>query len=214
MTEDFQDDGSATGRWVTGAAVVTAVLASSCCILPLFLGGAGISALGLAASFETTRPYLLIATTLLLGGGFYYNYFRKPDCAPGDACEAPRPRLRRFNRAVLWLSTAAVIAFAMFPSYASIFTNGETPATSAYGSVSSQQIVLQVDGMTCEACAVTVQNELADVPGVLRVAVDFGRKEAVVIVQADAPPDDSDLLSAVARAGYSATVSPTEGREG
>ena len=213
MGDDFEQE-ERTGRWVTGGAVVTAVVASSCCILPLFLGGAGVSALGLAATIETARPYLLGVTALFLAGGFYYNYFRQPDCAPGEACEVPRPRLQRFNRTVLWLATAAVVAFALFPSYATMFTGGEAPAASDYGRVASQQVVLHVSGMTCEACAVGVQNELAAVPGVLRVEVDFGTKQAVVVVKADTPPEDADLLSAVDRAGYSAAIAPAAGTKG
>ena len=214
MNNEIEPGKKGDSTWLGVGAVGAAILASSCCILPLLLGGAGVSALGLAASFETARPYLLGVTALLLGGGFYYNYFRKPDCAPGEACEVPRPRLQRFNRTVLWFATAAVVAFALFPSYATIFTKGEAPPAASFGSVSSEQIVLEVSGMTCEACAVGIQRELAGVPGVLRAEVDFVSKQALVVIQADPRPDDTELLSAVDRAGYSAVVTPSGDHKG
>ncbi len=204
-----------SGRWATGGAIAAAVVASSCCILPLVFGAAGISTVALAGAFESARPYMLGVTIVLLGLGFYYNYFRKPACEPGDACEAPRPGLRRINRTMLWLATVAVVAVAFFPSYAFVFAGSKTPAVAGAESIDSKQVVLEVSGMTCEACTVSVQNELAAVPGVLRSEVDFQAGTAVVLVQADSAPSASDLLSAVSRAGYSAVVASSgKGSEG
>jgi mercuric ion transport protein len=199
------------GRWATGGALAAAVVASSCCILPLVFGAAGISTVAVAGAFESARPYMLGVTAVLLGFGFYYNYFRKPDCAPGEACETPRRGLRRLNRSMLWFATVAVVALAFFPSYAFVFAGSQTPAAANVDSVASAQVVLDVSGMTCEACTVSVQNELAAVPGVLRSEVDFRAGRAIVLVQADSPPSTGDLLSAVSRAGYSAVVAVARG---
>ena len=204
-----------SGRWATGGAIVAAVVASSCCILPLVFGAAGISTVALAGTFESARPYMLGVTAVLLGLGFYYSYFRKPSCEPGDACEAPGRGLRPTNTTMLWVATAAVIALAFFPSYAFVFAGSETPAVSGVGSIDSTQVVLEVSGMTCEACTVSVQNELAAVPGVLRSEVDYEAGKAIVQVQMDAPPSVDALLAAVDRAGYSAVLTaPTAGDEG
>ncbi len=204
-----------SGRWATGGAVAAAVLASTCCILPLVLGAAGLSSVALAGAFESARPLMLVVTAILLGVGFYYNYLRKPDCELGEACETPRPRLQRFNRGMLWLATVAVVVLALFPSYATVFTAGDTPPIQNYEVMASRQLVLEVSGMTCEACAVTIQNELAAVPGVLRSDVDYDGGMATVLVRADTPPSTSELLSAVGRAGYSAAMArPEVGEEG
>lgn len=204
-----------SGRWATGAAIAAAVAASSCCILPLVFGAAGISTIALAGTFESARPYMLGVTAVLLGLGFYYSYFRKPSCEPGGACETPRRGLRRTNTTMLWVATAAVVALALFPSYAFVFAGSETPAVSGVGSIDSKQVVLEVSGMTCEACTVSVQNELAAVPGVLRSEVDFEAGKAIVLVQTDAPPIADALLAAVDRAGYSAVLTaPTAGDGG
>ena len=103
----------------------------------------------------------------LLVVGLYYSYFRKPECAPSAECEVPNPALRRFHRTLLWLGAVAVVGLAFFPSYAWIFAGDEIAAQAELGTLPSKRVVLQVDGMTCAACAVSVQRELARVPGVL-----------------------------------------------
>lgn len=194
------------GRWATAGAILAAIGASSCCILPVVLGAGGLSTVALAGTFESARPLLLAVTAVLLGVGFYTNYFRKPACEPGAACATPRPGLRRFSRGMLWLSTISVLALAFFPSYASVFAGGPVVDDPAFGSVASRRVELAVSGMTCEACAVSIQNELAAVPGVLHSEVDYPTGRAVVLVRADAPPGAQSLLAAVDRAGYSARV--------
>lgn len=210
-TNQMEDEPKPSGRWATGGAIVAAVVASSCCILPLVFGAAGISTVALAGTFESARPYMLVVTAVLLGFGFYYSYFRKPDCEPGDACEAPRRGLRRTNTTMLWVAAAAVVALAFFPSYAFVFAGVKTPAVSGVESIDSKEVVLEISGMTCEACTVSVQKELAAVPGVLRSEVDFQAGKAIVLVQTEVPPSAAALLAAVERAGYSAVLAASAG---
>jgi hypothetical protein len=106
-----------TSLWAIGGAVVSAVLSSACCWLPILLIAFGASAAGVAGFFEAYRPHLLGITGLLLAGGFYLVYFLKERCSPGEACAMPNPRLRRFNKIVLWAATTFVLAFALFPDY-------------------------------------------------------------------------------------------------
>ncbi len=59
----------------------------------------------------------------------------------------------------------------------------------------------KVEGMTCSGCAKTVENALAQVPGVAKVKVNYIKKEAVVEGEANV----SDLFRAVEAAGYRLT---------
>ncbi len=59
----------------------------------------------------------------------------------------------------------------------------------------------KVEGMTCSSCAKTVENALAQVPGVARVKVNYIKKEAIV----EGGANVSDLLRAVEAAGYRLT---------
>src|SRR5712691_9292407 len=137
------------GVWAAGASLAAAVLASACCIGPLVLAAFGVSTLGVAAAFEQVRPLLLGITGLLLGGGFYFTYFRKPVCAPGEACAVQTPKLPQFNRGVLWLVTGVVIAVAFFPAYAGWLLAGSSQAVVAESKDGSSTVVLHIEGMTC-----------------------------------------------------------------
>jgi mercuric ion transport protein len=109
-------------RAFVGASLLAAVAASLCCILPIVfvLVGAGVA--GAAAFFATWRPLLLAITFALLGLGFYFAY-RKPRqaCEPGSACDVPAAK--RTRRTWLWIATAFVILFAVFPYYSGPVAN-------------------------------------------------------------------------------------------
>ncbi len=65
---------------------------------------------------------------------------------------------------------------------------------------------LEVQGMTCEACAVHVQKGLSKVPGVGEVKVDFEKGEAFVCVKPGATVAGETLVTAVEKAGYKAKL--------
>lgn len=191
------------GLWASAGAVLSAVFSSACCWLPLLLVAFGASAAGVAGFFETYRPWFLGATALLLGGGFYFVYFSKPACAPGDACAAPSVRLARFNRTMLWMATAFTLAFALFPTYVGSLLGAGGPAAGAHESVSDAARTFRIEGMTCEACSAILREHLSRVPGVARADVSFAEKTArVAFEKAGAPPTDAALDQAIRAAGY------------
>jgi mercuric ion binding protein len=66
-------------------------------------------------------------------------------------------------------------------------------------------VTLDVPGMTCPLCPITVRKALERVDGVLNVKVSFDRKEAVVIFD-DARTTIQALTRSTADAGYVSTV--------
>lgn len=194
------------GLFAAGASVLSAIAASACCWLPLLLIAFGASAVGVSAAFERLRPVFLILAPLFLGTGFYLVYFRKAACTPDGACTRPNRKVERFSRAALWFSTAVVIAVAFFPNYVGVLLGRtSTPAVQA-ASGRVRTVTLSIEGMTCEACAIHIQKELAATPGVLTAEVLYAEGRADVIVEASSPPVASLLIEAVGRAGYSARI--------
>jgi len=106
---------SSKGVWVVLGSILAAVVASACCWLPLLLLSLGVSAAGVSAKFEPMRPYFLTLTGVLLAAGFYFAYRPAPACSPESGCEQPRPRMRSFQRLMLWAGTLMVIAFSFLP---------------------------------------------------------------------------------------------------
>ena len=119
---DTSPQPASTDRLLAAGGVVGAVLASSCCVLPLALvavglSGAWVSRLTALAPF---KPYALAGTTVVLAAGFWHVYGRKaPVCAPGSACAAPR--YRRFTKAALWAGAGLAVLSASVDVWAPLF---------------------------------------------------------------------------------------------
>lgn len=97
-------------------AILAALGASLCCILPVVVAVAGVGSAALGAKLEPLRPYLVAATAALLTYAFYQAY-RRRECAPGETCAVPENRRR--SRIVLWAVAAVATLLVAFPYYAS-----------------------------------------------------------------------------------------------
>ena len=69
----------------------------------------------------------------------------------------------------------------------------------------SQTVTLDVPGMTCELCPLTVKTAMSGVAGVQSVDVDFDARSATVIFD-PALTDAAAIAEASAQAGYPANV--------
>ena len=196
-----------TGRWTVGASVVSALLASACCWLPLLLAAVGVSAAGVASRFEATRPWFLSAAALGLAFGFYALYFRTPSATGASCCETKPTRLRAWNRTMLWVASVAVAAIAFFPQYVGLLMRDARGApSSSIGERSPLEgtLALRIEGMTCEACAIHIERELRKIAGVRSVAASYDDGKATLSFDASSPPGRQALTEAVERAGYRA----------
>ncbi len=125
QTENLHEEQSADinhGRFATAAGVVGAIIASSCCILPLALVmlGVGGTWMGNLTVLEPYRPYTISATAVILGIGFWQVYFKpRKACAEGTYCASPTSG--RITKAVLWAATALVLGAATVDYWAPLF---------------------------------------------------------------------------------------------
>ena len=109
-----------SGRWSLAAntgAIVSAFIASACCVGPLVLALLGLGGGALLLKFEPYRPYFMVVTLGLLGLGFWLQY-RKPKPvtnADGITCDCPTPRANKAGRVMLWVATVLVVGFLAFP---------------------------------------------------------------------------------------------------
>ena len=69
----------------------------------------------------------------------------------------------------------------------------------------NQTTTLDVKNMTCELCPVTVKKSLEKVAGVSQARVDFAKKTATVMFDAD-KTSATALVKATTEAGYPSTV--------
>lgn len=179
-------------------ALISAGLASACCLGPIVLAGLGLGGVGLAAGLERYRPYFLAATAALLAVAFYRVYRVRGECATGSC--PPRPS--RAVKGALWLATLAAVGLASFPAWGPLLvqTDELRPASDA------QVINLAVNGMDCPACVAGIVKALKEIPGVQDAAVDFDRKAAVVYATPGRVASEQ-LIRAISAAGpYSARL--------
>ena len=188
-------------------AVFAAFAASLCCILPLLFVVLGLGVFGAGSVFETARPYLLGAATLLLAFGFYRAYIRREEtCAVGEECAA-KP-ISRISRIGLWLALVGAVAFALAPYYTGIIArNVVTQNTQPAANVSAivEQAKFKITGMTCSGCAVSIQTELEKTEGMRRAEVSYELGEAIVDYDPKviAPEKIRDVIN---QTGYKAEI--------
>jgi mercuric ion binding protein len=74
-------------------------------------------------------------------------------------------------------------------------------ALTASAWASERTVTLNVSGMTCEACPITVKKALQKVPGVSKIDVLYEKKQVVVMFD-DAKTNTDALVKATTNAGY------------
>lgn len=97
-----------TGLFAAGG-LVSGILASSCCVLPLLFVSLGISGawIGQLTALSPYQPYFLGAALLLLGAGFWRAYRRKPEvCLPNSLCA--NPQSGPVTKSILWIGAVLV----------------------------------------------------------------------------------------------------------
>ncbi len=102
--------------------VLGAILASSCCIVPLVLISMGVSGawIGSLTKLEPYKPIFIGITALFLVAGFWHVYFKKPEpCEDGSYCA--RPSSSRITKAALWGATLVVTLALTIDYWAPLF---------------------------------------------------------------------------------------------
>lgn len=154
--------------------VLSAIMASSCCWLPVLLLAVGVTGAGIASALEAYRPLFMVITFGFLGMAFYFTYRPKhaaleqadgssPTTAPADCCASPaaeapladgcalptrklRFNMMALNKAMLWAVTVLAIVFLFFPQYLTALIGAGNDTITA----DMTRSVLRIEGMTCE----------------------------------------------------------------
>ncbi len=96
--------------WFAAGGVVGAILASTCCIVPLVLLMLGVSGawIGNLTALEPYKPIFAGVALVFIGLGFRQVYF-KPKVACEDGSYCARPKSTLLTKSALWLSTVLVV---------------------------------------------------------------------------------------------------------
>ncbi len=186
--------------WGIAGAIGAAVAASACCTIPFLLvsagvGGAWVSTLN---DLEPFRPFLIALAVGLLGFAAYrvYQQSRRLDCDCVD--EAVSLRTRQMLLGIAAVLTLGLIAS---PQLLPAPSRGGLAQAQAVIPASITEVTLQLEGMTCAACATTVTTALNRVDGVVAAQVTDVPPRAVVRYDESVVSVD-DLTNATTNAGY------------
>ncbi len=110
------------GKLVATLSVVTAILASSCCILPLLFIMLGISGSWISnlTAMEPYKPYFIAITLVFLGLGFWKVYFKANKNCEEDAYCA-KPSSYKITKIILWSATGMILLAATIDYWAPYF---------------------------------------------------------------------------------------------
>ncbi len=211
---------SSETNWSMTAALGAAVVASACCTIPLALVSLGIGGAWIS-DLTALAPYRWLFVSLALGTLGYVGYnewqmSRHPNC---DCETSLSPVVRR---SLLGMGALAVVALIVSPwliapspsaatqqAQAAIAGSESAPRSQASSTPASfQQVVLDVEGMTCRACPKTVSTALEDVEGVYSVDATYKPPEAVVRFDRNRTSVD-DLTQATKNVGYPSKLKPS-----
>ncbi|MEP2026167.1 MAG: mercuric transport protein MerTP [Reichenbachiella sp.] len=183
-----------------GAGLFAAIVASLCCITPVFSLLVGIS--GIATTFswmEPFRPYLIVLTFGALGFAWYQklkqNTAEQIDCA----CEDDKPLFWQSKKFLSMVTVFAAVMLA-FPYYADVFyPDTKLSETKNINSESTYEI--NISGMTCTGCEEHLKLEIGKLPGISGLEVSYEKGNAVVTFD-ETKTDIGEVKLAVSETGY------------
>jgi mercuric ion transport protein len=191
---------SGSKTWIAG--LLTATVASLCCITPVLALFSG--ATGIASTFswlEPYRPYLIGLTAAVLAFAWYQKL--KPKKADIDcACEEDKPSFWQ-TKTFLGIVTVLALLLMAFPKYSHIFYP-ESEKKVIINKINIQQVKLNIKGMTCEACSETINLALSKVPGVLEYKTEFKNGSSTVKFD-NSKTAEQAIINAVNETGYKVT---------
>lgn len=124
IAESTEEDGDQRDRSRIAATggVIGAILASSCCVVPLVLVTLGASGawIGNLAALEPYKPIFALVTIGFLGFGFWQVY-RKPKVACEDGSYCATPASSRATKSALWIATVLVLLALSIDFWAPLF---------------------------------------------------------------------------------------------
>jgi mercuric ion transport protein len=182
------------------ATILTAFVASLCCIGPLLFAAAGLGVFGAATIFSSLRPYLLVIAGALLAAGFYYTYRSREVVCEDGTCKKVTAGKRA--KLLLWFTTALVLVFIFSPYFTRFLLPkvSESSVTAAQ-TPSNQTVAFRVEGMTCGGCVASVESALKNVNGVKQANVDLDTKMAKVTFDPSKTNREA-LAEAVKKVGF------------
>lgn len=181
------------------AGVVSALLASACCIGPLLLIAIG---LGSGAAFVGRYHWFFLIGGLAVLTWAWAKYLREKTVCD---CEHTEMQGRRGAMFTLLIATVVVLGFAGLNISRYVFASPPPSKTEQPPVTGATRAVFPVEGMTCATCEIAIRRALTKVPGVKAARVSVTSKSAEVDYDPQQTAPEA-LVAAINSTGYQATL--------
>ena len=176
-------------KYATFGSIFSALLAGSCCILPVLAVGLGLGGGAFAFSqFLGEYHWLFVGMAfLLIGWSFWSVFLRKCEgsCAPG-----------KLRKASIIGSFMFILIFAFYPQ---VLIGGNDSHIE-----SGDEIAFHVTGMTCDGCARGIEASLRSQKGIKSCFVSF--KEETMKCALMKNQNTKQVISWIKEIGYEASI--------
>jgi len=181
--------------------ILSAVIASVCCVGPLVLVLLGLGSLGLGAVLGRYHWWFILAAIALLAIA-WRSYPKEAGRCRTARCEMAGGKTTRTALLLASVVVAAFVGLNLY-TYASQYRSSSAPSTTK-PSRGFASVTIPVEGMTCFTCELAVESSLKKLSGV--VSADARVNKAAAYVGYDSAVVSLDeLIAAINKTGYRAS---------
>lgn len=178
--------------------IISALIASLCCLGPVALAILGVGGAGLFSKFANLRPYLIGITVVFLGLAFYLTYRKREVRCEDGSCKIRSAG--KWNKIGLWAATIFVVFFLAFPYVVNL--SSSSPVRDQIKEEISE-VIIPVKGMTCSGCEFNVENAIKKLDGIIQVKAIH--KDGEVFVKFEKRKVKiADMVEEINKTGYEA----------
>lgn len=187
-----------------GLGLLTAIVASLCCITPVLALVAGTSSLASAFSWlDPFRPYLMGLTLLVLGFAWYLQLKPKKETDCSNCETDVKPKFIQ-SKTFLGIITVFAVLMLAFPYYSSVFYSQTEKQLVVVDKANVKTVEFSVSGMTCAGCEAPINHEVNKLPGIINSTASYDNGNAIVeFDNSKTTPDE--IEQAINTTGYTVT---------
>lgn len=193
--------GSDNKTWIAG--IITAIIASLCCITPVLALIGGLSSAASTFSWlEPFRPYFIGFTILVFG----FAWYKKLKPKPADDCGCEEDEKPQFIQSKTFLFIVTIFAALMiaFPYYSHIFFPKNEKQVIVIDKNNIKTAEFKISGMTCQGCEEEVKHEVSKLSGFSDATVNHETGKATVKFD-KSKTSLEQVVQAIDKAGYKVT---------
>ncbi|MFQ5666897.1 MAG: heavy-metal-associated domain-containing protein [Candidatus Binatia bacterium] len=186
---------------------ISAILASTCCVVPVGLALLGLGSLGAGSFIGAYHWYLTGGAVGLLAIAWAYflrKKWQRVACASDEKNE-------RATRGSLMFASVIVGLFVGLHLFSAVAGSGGTPTLTS--TTAGTVITLPVRGMTCVSCELAIESNLRKLDGVLAADASVAQSNVTVRMKPGAVSLDA-IAAAIRAAGYKPDVAAAQRRPG